>query len=994
MELQFQVTRQNIKRTDGNSAVADSVNYLTAEFNFESSDWDNTTKTATFRSGATVYTVILDANGKCVVPWELIKAGKLKVSVYGDGANEYRITADTVDIPIYASGYSEGEESQHPTPSQYEQLTGALSQKLEASNLKTINGQSIVGSGNLVIEGSGTEVVANPEGTATESLTKIQIGEDIFNIPSGGSGGTSDYTDLTNKPSINGTTLSGNKTSSDLGLQSALTFDNSPTSESNNPVKSGGIYTALDGKVDKANGKGLSTNDYTNADKTKLDGLSQVTANPTLAGTESDLTGLQIGDTKFKVPSGGGSGTTVVANPTLVGTEDDLTGLQVGSTKFKIPSGGVIDNPPVDPNPEYKTPVIYPHEHWLIGGATSGQTSVGDPCRMVNNSSSNVTTYSVDIEPGETITITVVSANNKRVGLFNGTTAEVMANYSDARGTFLAYETSSTLPSPDYTLTYKNETNATQAYFFYMTNSTPPAGHSFEVTSDVQINTVVYPSVNVAFEYMGFDANGEVNDNYTDASSASTDYQTKRRSVGRYRVKAGTSLKVAIPDGISAFYVYEFTAKNEFVSKTQLTSNTWKRTGSTTTYVAFEYVFSSNKKSVNKNISVQWYGEKPIFAKRPMFSGIKNFVYDVTGNRDRSNSSSSAITPKHVYTTGRLQLPVNYSEDGESIKLIIFCHSSSSFQTWNASGFSQTASASLIQYLVDEGYAVYDSYGRSSDMEIKYPNNKHVFGTVDNMNCLVSGYKWVIDNYNIDKNGCYTMCKSLGGLQALNLCWSAVPVKACSALAPALDPLSRGGGYTNGERAENAEVLEYSGDTTCLESSIPLSSGAGTIPDMSSGSAYRTLMSANKEKWIGYIPMWNGLTDSDIDNLLEWTYADMTSGQASVSDHGTTMDIMKGDQTATNWANLHRFCKTPIKIWSALDDENVPYSTAQNFIKTLQNGNCIAELRTMPSGTGGHLSVDTSESALKQSGTTRNGITFTDIASAYVEAVEFFRRFE
>ena len=39
---------------------------------------------------------------------------------------------------------------------------------------------------------------------------------------SGGSGGTSDYSDLTNKPKINSNTLSGNKTSSQLGLQDAL----------------------------------------------------------------------------------------------------------------------------------------------------------------------------------------------------------------------------------------------------------------------------------------------------------------------------------------------------------------------------------------------------------------------------------------------------------------------------------------------------------------------------------------------------------------------------------------------------------------------------------------------------------------------------------------------------------------------------------------------------------------------------------------------------
>lgn len=55
--------------------------------------------------------------------------------------------------------------------------------------------------------------------------------------------------------------------------QSALTFDNVPTEDSSNPVKSGGVYSALAGKVDTETGKGLSTNDYTTAEKTKLNGI-------------------------------------------------------------------------------------------------------------------------------------------------------------------------------------------------------------------------------------------------------------------------------------------------------------------------------------------------------------------------------------------------------------------------------------------------------------------------------------------------------------------------------------------------------------------------------------------------------------------------------------------------------------------------------------------------------------------------------------------------
>ena len=38
---------------------------------------------------------------------------------------------------------------------------------------------------------------------------------------SGGGGGTSNYNELSNRPKINGTTLSGNKTAADLGLAAA-----------------------------------------------------------------------------------------------------------------------------------------------------------------------------------------------------------------------------------------------------------------------------------------------------------------------------------------------------------------------------------------------------------------------------------------------------------------------------------------------------------------------------------------------------------------------------------------------------------------------------------------------------------------------------------------------------------------------------------------------------------------------------------------------------
>ena len=50
----------------------------------------------------------------------------------------------------------------------------------------------------------------------------------------------------------------------------AINIDAVPTQGSNNAVRSGGVYSALAGKVDAETGKGLSTNDYSDAEKQKV----------------------------------------------------------------------------------------------------------------------------------------------------------------------------------------------------------------------------------------------------------------------------------------------------------------------------------------------------------------------------------------------------------------------------------------------------------------------------------------------------------------------------------------------------------------------------------------------------------------------------------------------------------------------------------------------------------------------------------------------------
>lgn len=84
-----------------------------------------------------------------------------------------------------------------------------------------------------------------------------------------------DYADLSGKPTI-------------------PTVDNAITQGGTNPVTGGAIFDALEGKVNTESGKGLSTNDYTTAEKDKLAGIAEGANNYTHPATHpaSMITGL------------------------------------------------------------------------------------------------------------------------------------------------------------------------------------------------------------------------------------------------------------------------------------------------------------------------------------------------------------------------------------------------------------------------------------------------------------------------------------------------------------------------------------------------------------------------------------------------------------------------------------------------------------------------------------------------------------------------------
>lgn len=131
--IKFNVKNQIIERQDNFRVVADSKNYLTADFVF-SDEWDNQRVFASFfHIDVDVAKVAEIKDGQCIVPWEIIKPPFFSVSLFcGD-----LITSNVVNIKVEASGLKDGEPAGTPTPTVWEQYVKEIEQ--HAKKLENID---------------------------------------------------------------------------------------------------------------------------------------------------------------------------------------------------------------------------------------------------------------------------------------------------------------------------------------------------------------------------------------------------------------------------------------------------------------------------------------------------------------------------------------------------------------------------------------------------------------------------------------------------------------------------------------------------------------------------------------------------------------------------------------------------------------------------------------------------------------------------------------
>lgn len=109
MTITFNVENQILSRTDTNSVVEKSKNYLFAEFTF-SEDWNNTNKAIIFENNVLRYKIYLDSDNKCQVPNRIIRNDGFTISVIGENSeNLVTITTNELYIGVGKSNATDEE---------------------------------------------------------------------------------------------------------------------------------------------------------------------------------------------------------------------------------------------------------------------------------------------------------------------------------------------------------------------------------------------------------------------------------------------------------------------------------------------------------------------------------------------------------------------------------------------------------------------------------------------------------------------------------------------------------------------------------------------------------------------------------------------------------------------------------------------------------------------------------------------------------------------
>ena len=289
---------------------------------------------------------------------------------------------------------------------------------------------------------------------------------------------------------------------------------------------------------------------------------------------------------------------------------------------------------------------------------------------------------------------------------------------------------------------------------------TPTISNGNEIVKDTIKSFLVYP--------------GALNSNY------GTEHRTLFEGYGHTPrlIKVAQGLNYTIKTRGLYLWVYYYDENQAYISSDTIKRNTLNEDYTFTPIAGASYVrLSITRGNANAGESLnflspnyievegRWGDNDEVFLKRPS-DGYKGFTFSVkTDTCKKPSDITSEITKQYELTTdsGVIHLPASYNERGKPTPLIIYIHgeadryknNSVDFATnnpyapeWDAAGYAQ-----MDVDLVPDCYN-YERTGISDYLTA---------GTSDDAACIEAAYEWVINHYNIARDGVYLIGRSRGG---------------------------------------------------------------------------------------------------------------------------------------------------------------------------------------------------------------------------------------
>lgn len=185
--IKITVNDQDLVVTQKPVIASEGIEEDVVKFTF-SSEWTNMGKTAVFFNASdkdTIYTAAVDANGEAVVPWEATqKDGAFYIGVYGTITGGTVLTSNLIRYNLEKGIYTEGSQSEPPTPSivtQFMSLVGQLQNATDVLDARLDAVEASSGSDGSVVLYGGDDLANKAQYTET-TYTLSQAAENFAYI--------------------------------------------------------------------------------------------------------------------------------------------------------------------------------------------------------------------------------------------------------------------------------------------------------------------------------------------------------------------------------------------------------------------------------------------------------------------------------------------------------------------------------------------------------------------------------------------------------------------------------------------------------------------------------------------------------------------------------------------------------------------------------------------------------------------------------------------